>query len=132
MVCTSIVFTHVDDEQECLQLAQWNLQAGNKVKAATAYNAACDYFKIGIALLGEHCWKTNYTLTLALYEGLIESEFLQGHYTEQHAWTEQLLSHSQSIYDEITTHQYYCLSLTTNSLNYTKFIIRYVSIINNT
>lgn len=45
------------------ELAQLNLMAGQKAKAATAYKAAWDYFTAGRQLLPGDCWQSQYELT---------------------------------------------------------------------
>jgi PAS domain S-box-containing protein len=68
----------IQDVAEQQMLAELNLQAAQKAKAATAYQAAFNYAQIGSELLGPTGWQTQYQITLALYETLAETAFLQG------------------------------------------------------
>jgi PAS domain S-box-containing protein len=68
----------IQDVAEQQMLAELNLQAAQKAKAATAYQAAFNYAQIGSELLGPTGWQTQYQTTLALYETLAETAFLQG------------------------------------------------------
>ncbi|HYX14596.1 MAG TPA: AAA family ATPase [Nostoc sp.] len=60
------------------ELAQLNLMAGEKAKASTAYSSALKYFQIGLDLLADNCWQTQYDLTLALYSLAAETAYLNG------------------------------------------------------
>ncbi|MGF2039584.1 MAG: ATP-binding protein [Nostoc sp. CmiVER01] len=60
------------------ELAQLNLIAGEKAKASTAYNSALKYFQIGLDLLADNCWQTQYELALALYSLAAETAYLNG------------------------------------------------------
>ena len=64
------------DERE--QLAEFNLVAGKRAKAAAAYAAAQTYITAGSALLPEDCWEHCYALTFSLEFHLAECEFLIG------------------------------------------------------
>jgi PAS domain S-box-containing protein len=64
----SILQTHT----EIAQLIHLNLIAGSKAKAAAAHASALDYFEIGISVLPQDCWQTNYSQTLKLYESAAE------------------------------------------------------------
>jgi PAS domain S-box-containing protein len=70
--------TLIQNVSEQQMLANLNLQAAQKAKAATAYQAAFNYAQIGSELLGPTGWQTQYQTTLALYETLAETAFLQG------------------------------------------------------
>ena len=64
------------DERE--QLAEFNLIAGKRAKASTAYASALTYLAAGAALLGEEPWERQRELTFALELERGESEFLTG------------------------------------------------------
>ena len=75
-------------EPEKCQLAELNLMAGQKAKAAAAFEAALRYFNLGIKLLNSvscsaqkssevnSSWQSHYNLTLALYTEAMEAEYL--------------------------------------------------------
>jgi predicted ATPase/signal transduction histidine kinase/ActR/RegA family two-component response regulator len=64
------------DEQE--RVAQLNLVAGERAKAATAYTSALNYFGSGRVLLAENSWEQRYPLMFALEFHRAECEFLSG------------------------------------------------------
>ncbi|MDZ8185757.1 MAG: AAA family ATPase [Nostoc sp. ChiSLP02] len=65
-------------ESEKYQLAQLNLIAGQKAKAATAHDSAIKYLQVGLGLLAEDSWKNQYELTLNLHEEAAEVAYLSG------------------------------------------------------
>ena len=64
------------DERE--QLAEFNLLAGQRAKATTAYAAAITHLAAGAALLSEDSWDRRHELTFALELHRGECEFLTG------------------------------------------------------
>ncbi|WP_392534047.1 AAA family ATPase [Nostoc sp. C117] len=65
-------------ESEKCEIAQLNLIAGQKAKAATAYDSAVKYLNVGLGLLAEDSWKSQYELTLALHTEAVEATYLSG------------------------------------------------------
>jgi PAS domain S-box-containing protein len=68
----------ISTEREREQVATFNLIAGRRAKAATAYAAALRYFIIGRLLLGEKGWQQCYQLTFDLELNRGECEYLTG------------------------------------------------------
>src|SRR6266481_5607971 len=64
------------DERE--QLAEFNLLAGQRAKATTAYVSAINYLAAGAALLADDSWERRRELTFALELNRAECEFLTG------------------------------------------------------
>ncbi|OUL37763.1 serine/threonine protein kinase [Nostoc sp. T09] len=58
------------------ELAQLNLTAGHKAKAAAAHEPAVSYLRIARELLAENCWQCQYNLTLDIYVEGAEAEYL--------------------------------------------------------
>jgi PAS domain S-box-containing protein len=65
-------------QKEREQVAEFNLIAGKRAKAATAYVAALQYFSAGRGLLGEDGWELSYRLTFDLELNCAECEYLTG------------------------------------------------------
>src|SRR4029077_3517546 len=65
-----------DPERE--QLAELNLIAAKRAKAATAYGSALNYLVTGEALLPEDCWERRYPLVFAMQVTRAECEFQTG------------------------------------------------------
>jgi PAS domain S-box-containing protein len=70
------------------QLAEFNLIAGKRAKASTAYTSALKYFVAGAALLVDGSWERRHDLTFPLELQRAECEFLTG----QSASAEERLS----------------------------------------
>mgnify|MGYP000294094214 CR=1 FL=1 len=81
----------IEDETEKLGLARLNLQAAEKAKQASAWEAAARYALIGCSLIPKSCWQTNYPLAYALHLIHIECEFLTANYDEVQTLAEKLL-----------------------------------------
>jgi PAS domain S-box-containing protein len=64
-------------QDELEQLAQFNLAAGLRAKASTAYGSALAYFSTGIKLLTDG-WRSQHALKFALEIHCAECEFLTG------------------------------------------------------
>ena len=71
------VLTTERDERE--QLAAFNLLAGQRAKASTAYTSALAYFIMGAGLLSDDCWQRRHDLIFTLELNRAECEFLTGH-----------------------------------------------------
>lgn len=67
-------------QTERTELARLNLMAGQKAKAAAAYEPALTYLNQGIALLAEHSWQSDYDLSLTLYVEAAEAAYLNTDY----------------------------------------------------
>ena len=61
-------------------LAELNLKAGLKARAASAFEQALEYFTLGLDLLGAAAWKRHYPLTLSLHEEATEMSWLCGRF----------------------------------------------------
>ncbi len=90
----------ITDEQEKLQLASLNLEAGKKAKDATAYSAAREYLMAGIEILPGEIWIAHYPLAFSLYREQAEVEYLNGNFTESETLIQLILEQSQSILEK--------------------------------
>ena len=68
----------ITSREEREQLAEFNLLAGQRAKASTAYASALTYLIAGTDLLAEDCWERRHELTFALELDRAECEFLTG------------------------------------------------------
>ncbi len=87
------------------ELAEYNLMASRKAKAATAYIAALKYAKIGINLLTENCWESQYELTLKLYQVATEAAYLGGNLEEMEALAKTVLNFAKTPLDQVSVVQ---------------------------
>ncbi|WP_341530501.1 serine/threonine-protein kinase PknK [Nostoc sp. UHCC 0302] len=83
------------------EIARLNLMAGQKAKAATAYEAAFKYFNVGLQLLNVESWQSAYDLTLALYSQAAEAAYLSGHFDEMERFVEEVLNHAKTVLDKV-------------------------------
>jgi PAS domain S-box-containing protein len=91
----------VTARSERTEIARLNLMAGQKAKAATAYEAAFKYFTTGLQLLDTKSWQSEYNLTLALYSEAAEAAYLQGRFDEMKQLVEVVLDRAKSVIDKV-------------------------------
>ena len=96
---TSLVTAQTERDE----LAQLNLTAGKKAKAATAYQVALNYVSVGLLLLGEETWQRQYEMTLALYELATEVAWLCGDLAQMDRWIVQVRHHARTPLDQVKT-----------------------------
>lgn len=58
----------IDDTSQKYEIAQLNLDAGEKALSGGAFQSASMYFKRGLSLLGPDSWDVKYKLTIRLYD----------------------------------------------------------------
>ena len=58
----------IDDVDQKYEVAQLNLEAGEKALSASAFQSASKYLLAGLSLLGPESWNANYKLSLKLYD----------------------------------------------------------------
>ncbi len=93
------------DLRELNQLAQLNLIAGTKAKAATAYTAAVEYSLIGLELLDENSWEKQYQLTLELHALVAESAYLSGNFEQMQHFTAIILQKAKTLLDKVSIYE---------------------------
>ncbi|WP_242063659.1 PAS domain S-box protein, partial [Nostoc sp. FACHB-892] len=91
----------VTARSERTEIARLNLTAGQKAKAATAYEAAFKYFTTGLKLLDTKSWLSEYDLTLALYSEAAEAAYLQGCFDEMEQLVEVVLARAKTVVDKV-------------------------------
>ncbi|MEG3895399.1 MULTISPECIES: AAA family ATPase [unclassified Microcoleus] len=94
------------DPVEKTNLAQLNLIAGTKAKAANAYEPALTYCRTGIALLDSlDGWQSQTSLMLPLHEGAAAAAYLCGDFAQMEHWTREILAQELDILDRIKTYE---------------------------
>nr|MDZ8016259.1 PAS domain S-box protein [Nostoc sp. ZfuVER08] len=91
----------VTARSERTEIARLNLMAGQKAKAATAYEAAFKYFTTGLKLLNWESWLSEYDLTLALYSQAAEVAYLHGCFDEMEQLVEVVLARAKTVVDKV-------------------------------
>jgi len=73
------------------QLAELNLEAAERARAATAYPAALQYARMGLEYLGDNAWAAQPELALRLHRALAELSYLCGDLAQAEQRVLQLL-----------------------------------------
>ncbi|MBI4780782.1 MAG: AAA family ATPase [Oscillatoriophycideae cyanobacterium NC_groundwater_1537_Pr4_S-0.65um_50_18] len=94
----------VTTPSERTEIAQLNVQAGQKALAATAYKAAFQYFKAGLKLLEVESWQREYDLTLVLHSEAAAAAYLSGHFDEMEQLVEAVLRHAKTVLDTVNVY----------------------------
>lgn len=92
-------------ETEKYQLAELNLIAGQRAKAATAHDSAIKYLQVGLGLLAEESWKCEYELTLTLHSEAAEAAFLSGDFEEMQRLFEIVQNCAVTLLDKIKVYE---------------------------
>ena len=93
------------------ELAGFNLQAGKKAKAATAYEIAFQYFSTGLKLLGNNAWEDNYSLTLDMNIETAEASYLTGNFDKMDILAREITNHAKTLLDRIRINEIVIRSL---------------------
>ncbi|MCP4996554.1 MAG: serine/threonine protein kinase, partial [Gammaproteobacteria bacterium] len=88
------------NEADRSRLIGLNLQAGQRAMAATAYGSALAYLAVGLALLPEDAWQTDYELTLHLYTLATEAAYLHGAFDQMEQFYETVLQQAHTPLDQ--------------------------------
>jgi predicted ATPase/signal transduction histidine kinase/tRNA A-37 threonylcarbamoyl transferase component Bud32 len=95
----------ISQQSEKTQLAQLNLTAGRKAKAATAYEAAVRYLRVAMELLPADCWQSHYDLTLAIYESAAEAEYLNINYEKSKKLVDIVIKQSNNLLEKVNVYE---------------------------
>lgn len=95
----------IDVHLEKDKLAQLNLIAGKKAKAASAYEPAWNYLKFGMGCLSADSWIRQYDLTLALYVEAIEVASSRGNFEDMERLASVVLQQATSLLDKVKVYE---------------------------
>ncbi|HSF74870.1 MAG TPA: AAA family ATPase [Microcoleus sp.] len=95
----------ISQQSEKTQLAQLNLTAGRKAKAAAAYEAAVRYLRVAMELLPANSWQNHYDLTLAIYESTAEAEYLNINYEDSKKLVDIVLQKSKTLLEKVNVYE---------------------------
>lgn len=96
------LITHQSERDE---LAQLNLLAGQKAKAATVYESAANYLNTGLSLLATDSWQIQYNLTVKLYHEAAESAYLRGNFAEAKQLGTVILDQANALSDRVKVYE---------------------------
>ncbi|MGP1385804.1 MAG: ATP-binding protein [Thainema sp.] len=105
----------ITEQSQRDELAQLNLRAGRKARAATAYEAAYAYVQVGLSVLSDDTWQRQYELTLALYELAAEVASLNGEFEQMDRWIETIVQQAKTPLDQVPSYQVKIQSLNTRN-----------------
>ncbi|NEQ36404.1 MAG: AAA family ATPase [Okeania sp. SIO3I5] len=91
----------ITEQLEKDELAKFNLQAGKKSKASTAYEPALKYLELGLKLLAINSWKNNYQLTIELHLETLEVLYLNGKLSQAQNLDAIILEKSNKLLDKV-------------------------------
>lgn len=101
----------ITDFTERVELARFNRIAGKRAKAANAYDIAYKYFSMGIDLLGDKCWESQYSLSLTMLTEATEASYLSGDFEKMDKLARIVLKNSKSLLDGIKVNEIIIQSL---------------------
>ncbi|MEA5571388.1 AAA family ATPase [Calothrix sp. UHCC 0171] len=107
--------TLIVEQAQLDELAQLNLTACRKARAATAYQAAREYAKFGLQILGKEAWQRQYQITLVLHELAAEIASLLGDLPQMNQLIEAVIDHAQTPLDTVQVYQVKIQSLTSQN-----------------
>ncbi|MEG4252722.1 AAA family ATPase [Microcoleus sp. Pol10D4] len=93
------------NQSEKDELAELNLIAGQKAKAATAYEAAVNYLNVGIELLSQDSWESRYDLTFNFYREAAEAEYLNANLERAEILCDRTLQKAKTILEQVNLYE---------------------------
>ncbi|BAB75390.1 serine/threonine kinase with two-component sensor domain [Nostoc sp. PCC 7120 = FACHB-418] len=107
--------TLITQQSERDELAQLNLNAAQKARAATAYQASREYADTSMTLLGETAWQRQYQLTLTIHELAAEIALLCGDVEQMNQLIETVVNHAKCPLDRVQVYQVKIQALTSRN-----------------
>lgn len=95
----------IDDTEERGDLANLNLIAIRKAKAATAYETAHRYLNVALELLPATAWQDLYQLTLDLYLEGVEVEYASNHSDRAQSLAQTIRNHAKDVLNLVKVYE---------------------------
>ncbi|MEB3830347.1 trifunctional serine/threonine-protein kinase/ATP-binding protein/sensor histidine kinase [Phormidium sp. CCY1219] len=95
----------IDSREEKHRLAELNLMAGKKAKAATAYDSAANYLNIALDLLPATSWETDYELTRDIYTEAVEAQYLNTDFDRAQQLAEVVLQQGKDLLEKLKIYE---------------------------
>lgn len=86
----------IDDPEERIKLAGYNLIAGRKAKASAAYASALQYFRCGKTLLPDDAWDKHYAVCYEVHLELAQGEYLAANVEEAEKLFDQVIARAKT------------------------------------
>jgi PAS domain S-box-containing protein len=89
----------IQDTTEQVKVVELNITAARKAYAAAAYRSALQFYRSASRFfeqpgLAAHLWSDHHELTMSLYSGRAECEFLEGNYAEAESCVRQAVANA--------------------------------------
>jgi Predicted ATPase len=86
-------------------LAELNLLAAQKAKAAAAYELAQKYLNFGLEILPKDSWNSNYEVTLLLHIEAVQVEYLNGNFEKSTDLGDIVLKQATSLIEKVKIYE---------------------------
>jgi len=95
----------IGQQSEKYDLANFNLIAGQKAKAATAYEAASRYLNAGLELLPDSSWQSHYDLMRDIHVETLEAEYLNSNFERAQKISDIVLLQNKTLLEKIKVYE---------------------------
>jgi predicted ATPase/signal transduction histidine kinase len=99
------------NESEREEIAHLNWLAAKKARKSSAYSSAMNYLDMSLQFLSTHCWRTQYALSLEIYQLTAEVTYLTGDYDRMSQIIEISLQQSQNHLDRVKFYEIQIMAL---------------------
>lgn len=87
------------------ELADMNLIASQKAKAAAAYEASLNYINVGLGLLEDESWQRNYDLMRSIYMEAVEVEYLNSNFERSKVVADAAMKQAKTLLEKVTVYE---------------------------
>jgi len=94
----------VQKDEQKYEVARLNLLAGEACIKNSSFHSAGDYFTIGIKLLPEECWESEYYLALNLYDAAQEALFVTGDFPTLRQLNAEVITKATGFDDKLNSY----------------------------
>jgi predicted ATPase/signal transduction histidine kinase/tRNA A-37 threonylcarbamoyl transferase component Bud32 len=95
----------IGQQSEKYDLANFNLIAGRKAKAATAYEAASRYLNVGLELMPDSSWQSHYDLMRDIHVETLEAEYLNSNFERAQKISDIVLLQTKTLLEKIKVYE---------------------------
>lgn len=93
--------SNFDDASSLIKYAQLFLAVGERSVGVADFHSALKYLQCGIGFLPEDKWRTDYSLSLSLYESACLSAFACGHTESMTTFLNEILDNARTLEDKM-------------------------------